>query len=147
MAMKVGIANIDCMDVLDRAYTERFGHPVPTTVHTRPKPGKCILVSGHEIEDLKTVLEQTAGTGINVYSHGEILPGHGYPEINKHPHLAGHIGLSWPNQNFDFKFFPGPILVTTDCMVPPTKVVHQQNLHFKSYGIPWCGTPRSWQMG
>jgi hydroxylamine reductase len=107
------------MGLLDAAHTETFGHPVPTPVRVTPVPGKCILISGHDLHDLDALLEQTAGTGIQVYTHGEMLPAHGYPKLKKHPHLAGNYGTAWQNQRTEFAAFPGAILMTTNCIMKP----------------------------
>jgi hydroxylamine reductase len=118
-ALAVGELNLKVMELLDRAHTSTFGHPVPTTVSTRPTEGKCILVSGHDIVDLHALLKQTEGTGINVYTHGEMLPAHSYPELKKFPHLKGHYGNAWQRQKIDFARFPGSILLTSNCLVEP----------------------------
>ncbi|WP_461209005.1 hydroxylamine reductase [Desulfocurvus sp. DL9XJH121] len=119
-AMKVGEINLRVMELLDAANTGAYGHPVPTSVPLGPRAGKAILVSGHDLKDLKAVLEQTEGTGINVYTHGEMLPCHGYPELKKHAHFHGHYGTAWQNQQKEFAEFPGAILMTTNCIQRPT---------------------------
>ncbi|MBU0910247.1 MAG: hydroxylamine reductase, partial [Proteobacteria bacterium] len=110
--MKVGEINLRAMELLDAANTGTFGHPVPTEVPLGAKAGKAILVSGHDLKDLKSILEQTEGRGINVYTHGEMLPCHGYPELKKHAHFHGHYGTAWQNQQKEFAAFPGAILMT-----------------------------------
>jgi hydroxylamine reductase len=118
-ALEAGKVNLRAMELLDKAHTETFGHPEPTQVRIHPKAGKAIVVSGHDLLDLKMLLEQTAGTGINVYTHGEMLPAHGYPELKKHPHLAGNFGGAWQDQQQEFKELPGAILMTTNCLQKP----------------------------
>lgn len=120
MAMKVGEVNLRAMELLDAANTGAYGHPVPTEVPLGAKAGKAILVSGHDLKDLKDILEQTEGKGINVYTHGEMLPCHGYPELKKHAHFHGHYGTAWQNQQKEFAEFPGAILMTTNCIQKPT---------------------------
>jgi len=119
MNLRCGEVNLRVLELLDAANTGAYGHPVPTEVRTTPVAGKAILVSGHDLKDLEVLLEQTAGKGINVYTHGEMLPAHGYPELNKHPHLAGHYGHAWQLQAGEFGMFPGPILMTTNCIQEP----------------------------
>lgn len=118
-ALAVGELNFRVMELLDKANTETYGHPEPTAVRVTPKKGHAILVSGHDLKDLETLLEQTAGRGINVYTHGEMLPAHGYPGLRKHPHLAGNYGSAWQNQQKEFDEFPGAILMTTNCIQKP----------------------------
>lgn len=119
LAMRCGDASVKTLALLDRANTGTFGNPVPTPVHMGAKAGKAILVSGHDLQDIKDILEQTAGKGINVYTHGEMLPAHGYPELKKYPHLAGHFGGAWMRQREEFQTFPGPIVMTTNCLMEP----------------------------
>ncbi len=119
MALRIGQVNLEVMAILDAAHTETYGHPVPTPVRVTPVPGKCILISGHDLKDLDMLLEQTAGTGIQVYTHGEMLPAHGYPKLKRHPHLAGNYGTAWQNQRAEFDAFPGAILMTTNCIMKP----------------------------
>ena len=114
-----GEVNFKCMALLDRANTSAFGDPVPTRVHTDIQKGPFIVVSGHDLEDLHQLLEQTAGKGVNVYTHSEMLPAHGYPGLNKYPHLAGNFGTAWQNQQKEFADLPAPILFTTNCIMPP----------------------------
>nr|ARO50069.1 hybrid-cluster protein [Yamagishiella unicocca] len=116
---KAGATNFRVMEMLSNAHTSTFGHPVPTSVTLNPVPGKAILVTGHDMHDLHMMLEQTAGKGINVYTHGEMLPGHGYPGLKKYPHLVGHFGGAWYRQKIDFAGFPGAIAVTTNCVLDP----------------------------
>ncbi len=119
LALKTGQANLKAMELLDAANTETYGHPVPTEVPLGAKKGKAILVSGHDLRDLELILKQTEGKGINVYTHGEMLPCHGYPELKKYPHFYGHYGTAWQNQAKEFEAFPGPIVMTTNCIQKP----------------------------
>ncbi len=119
--MQCGSVTVTVLAMLDEAHTGTFGHPVPTPVRMGHVPGKAILVSGHDLADLKVLLEQTEGMGINIYTHGEMLPAHGYPELHKHKHLAGHFGGAWMWQNKEFRQFPGPILMTTNCIQKPAE--------------------------
>lgn len=118
-ALEVGRLNLLTMEALDRAHTSTFGNPVPTKVPTGFISGKAILISGHDLKDLYELLKQTEGKGIYVYTHGEMLPAHGYPELKKFPHLYGHYGKAWQNQQKEFEDFPGPIVMTTNCLMPP----------------------------
>ena len=118
-ALKTGEINLLVMEMLDRAHTETFGHPEPTVVRTTPVKGKCIAVSGHDLNSLHQVLLQTQGKGINVYTHGELLPALAYPLMKKFPHLVGNYGTAWQNQVKEFAEFPGSILLTTNCLKPP----------------------------
>lgn len=119
LIMEFGQINYQCMALLDRANTETFGQPVPTRVNTDIKKGPFIVVSGHDLEDLRQLLEQTVGTGVNVYTHCEMLPAHGYPELKKYPHLAGNFGTAWQYQQKEFADIPAPVLFTTNCLMPP----------------------------
>ncbi|MBD3367514.1 MAG: hydroxylamine reductase [Candidatus Eisenbacteria bacterium] len=119
MALRTGEINLRAMELLDEANTGAYGHPAPTEVRVTPVKGKAIVVSGHDLKDLKALLEQTEGTGINVYTHGEMLPAHGYPELNKHEHLVGNYGGAWQDQYKEFDAFPGAILMTTNCIQRP----------------------------
>ena len=119
LVLKCGEINLKTMELLDAANTETYGNPVPTEVSLGHKAGKCILVSGHDLHDLKLILEQTEGKGINVYTHGEMLPAHGYPELKKHKHLYGNFGTAWQNQQKEFPEFPGPIVMPTNCIREP----------------------------
>lgn len=119
MVLKCGEINLRTLELLDKANTDAFGHPVPTEVPLGHKQGKCILVSGHDLKDLSDLLEQTEGKGINVYTHGEMLPAHGYPGLKKFKHLYGHFGTAWQNQKKEFPSFPGAILMTTNCLQEP----------------------------
>lgn len=117
--LECGDTNFTVMQMLSEAHSGKFGHPVPTPVQLHPSPGKAILVTGHDMHDLDMLLQQTAGLGINVYTHGEMLPGHGYPELKKHPHLKANFGGAWYKQKSDFAHFPGSVLVTTNCVMEP----------------------------
>jgi hydroxylamine reductase len=117
--LKCGEINLRAMELLDAGNTEVFGHPVPTKVSLGSKKGKAILVSGHDLRDLDDLLKQTEGKGIFVYTHGEMLPAHGYPGLKKHSHFAGHYGTAWQNQQKEFSEFPGAILMTTNCIQKP----------------------------
>jgi hydroxylamine reductase len=119
LCLKAGEVNLKAMELLDHAHTGRYGHPEPTAVRVTPRKGKAILVSGHDLRDLEALLEQTAGTGINIYTHGEMLPAHGYPELKKHAHLAGNYGGAWQDQAKEFDAFPGAVLMTTNCIQKP----------------------------
>lgn len=119
LLMEFGEMNLQCMALLDEANTSTYGHPVPTKVTTHIEAGPFIVVSGHDLHDLKELLEQTAGKGIHIYTHGEMLPAHGYPEFKKYPHLKGNFGTAWQNQQKEFENIPGPVLFTTNCLMPP----------------------------
>jgi hydroxylamine reductase len=126
LAMKTGETNIRAMELLDAGNTGTYGHPVPTRVPLGAKKGKAILISGHDLKDLEELLKQTEGKGIYVYTHGEMLPTHGYPLLKKYPHFYGHYGTAWQNQQKEFVDFPGAILMTTNCImrVPPAYKEH-----------------------
>lgn len=119
LLMEFGHINLKCMALLDDANTSSFGHPVPVKVSTNVEKGPFIIVSGHDLHDLKQLLEQTENLGINIYTHGEMLPAHAYPELKKHPHLKGNFGTAWQNQQKEFDNIPAPILFTTNCLMPP----------------------------
>ena len=119
LVLKCGEINLRAMELLDAGNTGTYGHPVPTKVPLGIKKGKAILISGHDLKDLEILLEQSQGKGINVYTHGEMLPAHGYPELKKYPHFYGHYGTAWQNQHKEFKAFPGAILMTTNCIQRP----------------------------
>jgi len=118
-ALAVGEINLKAMELLDAANTETFGHPEPTSVRVTPVAGKCILVSGHDLKDLYDLLRQTEGKGVNVYTHGEMLPAHAYPKLKAFQHLAGNYGGAWQDQQREFAEFPGAILMTTNCIQKP----------------------------
>lgn len=119
--LKCGEINLKVMELLDNANTGAYGNPVPTQVRITPVKGKAILVSGHDLQDLEEILKQTENTGINIYTHGEMLPAHGYPELKKYKHLAGNYGGAWQDQQKEFAVFPGAILMTTNCIQNPEK--------------------------
>ena len=118
-ALKTGEINLKAMELLDAANTGAYGHPEPTQVRVTPVKGKCIVVSGHDLKDLEELLKQTEGKGINVYTHGEMLPCHAYPELKKYKHLVGNYGGAWQLQRKEFDAFPGAILMTTNCLMEP----------------------------
>jgi len=119
LVLKCGEINLLTMELLDAANTGINGHPIPTQVPLGHKKGKCILVSGHDLKDLAMLLEQTKDKDIYIYTHGEMLPAHGYPELKKYPHFYGHFGTAWQNQKKQFAEFPGAILMTTNCIQEP----------------------------
>lgn len=119
LIMEFGQANLKCMALLDEANTSAYGHPVPTKVSLKVEKGPFIIITGHDLYDLKQLLEQTEGKGINIYTHGEMLPAHGYPELKKYPHLKGNFGTAWQNQQKDFSGVPGAIFFTTNCLMLP----------------------------
>jgi len=121
LSLRVGEHNLLALELLDRANTTAYGDPTPTTVRVTPRKGKAIVVSGHDLKDLEALLEQTAGKGINVYTHGELLPAHGYPQLKRHAHLVGNYGSAWQNQIKEFSEFPGAILMTTNCIQRPDR--------------------------
>ncbi|MFP4027609.1 MAG: hydroxylamine reductase [Candidatus Brocadiia bacterium] len=118
-SLETGELNLRAMELLDAANTGTYGHPEPTPVRVTPVKGKAIVVSGHDLKDLDEILKQTEGSGINVYTHGEMLPCHGYPELNKYDHLVGNYGGAWQRQREEFDEFPGAILMTTNCLMKP----------------------------
>ena len=117
--LEVGEKNLLCMALLDKANTESYGHPVPTEVPLKVEKGPFIIITGHDLYDLRQLLEQTKDKGINIYTHGEMLPAHGYPELKKYSHLKGNFGTAWQNQQKEFANVPAPILFTTNCLMPP----------------------------
>lgn len=119
IVLEVGKYNLDCMALLDKANTESYGTPEPTSVSMNIEKGPFIVVTGHDLLDLEKLLIQTEGKGINIYTHGEMLPAHGYPELKKYSHLKGNFGTAWQNQQKEFANIPGPILFTTNCLMPP----------------------------
>ncbi len=119
IVLEVGEKNLACMALLDEANTKTFGIPAPATVSLKVEKGPFIVVTGHDLLDLKELLEQTKNKGINIYTHGEMLPAHAYPELNKYPHLKGNYGGAWQNQQKEFDNLPAPILWTTNCLMPP----------------------------
>ncbi|MBN2373281.1 hydroxylamine reductase [bacterium] len=137
LVLKCGEINLLVMELLDRANTGVYGHPVPTKVPLGAKKGKAILVSGHDLKDMEDILKQSEGKGICVYAHGEMLPAHGYPGLKKYPHFYGHYGTAWQNQTKEFAEFPGAILMTTNCIQKP-KDAYQDHI-FTSGLVGWPG--------
>ena len=137
LVLKCGEINLRAMELLDAAHTGTYGHPVPTPVSLGAKKGKAILVSGHDLKDLELLLQQTDGKGINVYTHGEMLPCHGYPGLKKYPHFFGHYGTAWQNQAKEFAKFPGAILMTTNCIQKPQES-YKDNI-FTTGLVGWPG--------
>ncbi len=135
--LKTGELNLKVMEMLDRANTETYGHPEPTVVNVRPLKGKAILVSGHDLKDLGELLKQTEGKGVNVYTHGEMLPCLAYPGLKKYKHLVGNYGGAWQNQMAEFDAFPGAILMTTNCIQKP-RPSYQERI-FTSGLVAWPG--------
>ncbi|MDO8535457.1 MAG: hydroxylamine reductase [Candidatus Omnitrophota bacterium] len=129
MVLKCGEMNLKILELLDQAHTDRFGNPTPTEVDTGTKAGPGIVVTGHDLLALYELLEQTEGTGINIYTHGEMLPAHGYPELRKFKHLAGNYGGAWQEQRKEFQAFSGPILVTTNCIMIPQSNTYLERLY------------------
>ncbi|HEX9059847.1 MAG TPA: hydroxylamine reductase [Clostridia bacterium] len=136
LLMEFGHINLKCMAVLDEANTSTYGHPVPVSVTTNIEKGPFIVISGHDLLDLKQLLEQTEGKGINIYTHGEMLPAHGYPELKKHAHLKGNFGTAWQNQQKEFMDLPAPVLFTTNCLVPPKEVYKDRIFTTSVVGYP-----------
>ncbi len=137
LVLKCGEMNLLTMELLDKANTGTYGDPEPTPVSLGVKKGKAILVSGHNLRDLDDILKQTEGKGIYVYTHGEMLPCHGYPQLKKYPHLVGHYGTAWQNQQKEFAQFPGSIVMTTNCLMPP-RDSYKDNL-FTVGPVGWPG--------
>jgi len=137
LVLKCGEVNIRVLELLDAGNTGTYGHPVPTKIPLGAKKGKAILVSGHDLKDLDALLKQTEGKGITVYTHGEMLPCHGYPELKKYQHLYGHYGTAWQNQKKEFAEFPGAILMTTNCIQKPADS-YQDNI-FTTGLVGWPG--------
>ena len=137
-AMEIGLLNFKIMEMLDLGETSAFGHPEPTQVRVTPVPGKCILVSGHDMVDLKLILEQTMGTGINVYTHGEMLPALAYPFFKQYPHLVGNYGSAWQNQQKEFANFPGAVVMTSNCIIDPNVGDYSDRIFTRSI-VGWPG--------
>ncbi len=121
MAMELGRKNLRVMELLDEGHIETFGKPSPTRVKEGTQAGPGILVTGHDLVDLRDLLKQVEGTNIKVYTHGEMLPAHMYPKLRNHPNLAGNYGGAWQNQKREWAAFPGPVLATTNCIMPPSQ--------------------------
>jgi hydroxylamine reductase len=137
MVLRCGEVNLRVMGLLDSANTGAYGTPVPTRVRVTPLKGKAILVSGHDLKDLEALLRQTERQGVNVYTHGEMLPAHGYPGLKKYPHLVGNYGGAWQDQREEFEAFPGAILMTTNCIQKPRE--SYQGRMFTSGLVAWPG--------
>ena len=137
-AMAIGKMNFSVMAILDKGETDAYGHPQPTSVNVRPLAGKAILISGHDLKDLRMLLEQTEGQNVNVYTHGEMLPAHGYPELRKFKHLIGNYGSGWQNQQVEFARFPGPIVMTSNCIIDPTVGAYDDRIWTRSI-VGWPG--------
>lgn len=137
-AMEIGQLNLKIMEMLDLGETSAFGHPEPTQVRVTPISGKCILVSGHDMMDLKLILEQTKGTGINVYTHGEMLPALAYPFFKQYPHLVGNYGSAWQNQQKEFANFPGAVVMTSNCIIDPNVGNYSDRIFTRSI-VGWPG--------
>ncbi|EIC1223745.1 hydroxylamine reductase, partial [Escherichia coli] len=137
-SMEIGQMNFKVMSILDAGETGKYGHPTPTQVNVKATAGKCILISGHDLKDLYNLLEQTEGTGVNVYTHGEMLPAHGYPELRKFKHLVGNYGSGWQNQQVEFARFPGPIVMTSNCIIDPTVGAYDDRIWTRSI-VGWPG--------
>ena len=135
--LECGRSNLRAMELLDAANTGTYGHPVPTEVPLGPAPGKAILVSGHDLKDMHDLLKQTEGKGINIYTHGEMLPTHSYPGLKKFKHFHGHFGTAWQNQARELADFPGPVLFTTNCIQRPS--VSYGNNVFTTGLVAWPG--------
>ncbi len=137
-AMKAGKVNMRTMELLDAGNTGTYGDPVPTSVPLGHRKGKCILITGHDLHDLELLLKQTEGKGIDIYTHGEMLPCHGYPELKKYPHFYGHYGTAWQNQQKEFPGFPGPVLFTTNCIQKPANDYKDRIFTTGLVGWPGC---------
>ena len=137
MVLKCGEVNLKAMEMLDTANTKAYGNPVPTQVRVEPIKGKALLVSGHDLLDLEHILKQTEGKGVNVYTHGEMLPAHGYPKLKQYKHLVGNYGGAWQDQRNEFEQFPGSIVMTTNCIQKP-KDSYKDRI-FTSGLVAWPG--------
>ena len=138
LVLKAGEMGVGAMALLDEANTSTYGHPEPTQVNLGVRPGPAILVSGHDLRDLDELLQQTAGQGVNVYTHGEMLPANSYPGLKKYPHLVGNYGGSWWHQRDEFEKFNGAILMTTNCIIPPKDTYVERVFTTGSSGWPGC---------
>jgi hydroxylamine reductase len=139
-SLAVGALNLKVMELLDAANTTRFGHPEVTMVRISPVAGKAILVSGHDMGDLETILKATAGTGIHVYTHGELMPANAYPALKAYPHLVGNYAGAWQDQHKDFDAFPGAIVMTSNCLINP-KIKSYADRLFTAGPVGWEGIP------
>ncbi len=138
VALKAGEINLRTMEILDAGNTGTYGHPQPTSVPLGHRKGKCILITGHDLKDLQLLLEQTEGKGIDIYTHGEMLPAHAYPELKKYSHFYGHFGTAWQNQHKEFPNFPGPVLFTTNCIQKPQESYKDRIFTNGLVGWPGC---------
>ena len=136
LVLECGRKNLRVMQMLDEGHTRKFGTPSPTAVYEGTKSGPGILVTGHDLLDLADLLKQTAGQGINVYTHGEMLPAHMYPELRKHTHLAGHFGGAWQKQAGEFTQFSGPIVATTNCVLIPREEYRNRLFTTRATAVP-----------
>jgi len=139
-SLAVGALNLKVMELLDAANTGRFGHPEITMIRMTPVAGKCLLVSGHDMGDLEAILQQTTGKGINVYTHGELLPANTYPGLKAYPHLVGNYGGAWQDQQKDFDAFPGAIVMTSNCLINPEIKGYADRI-FTAGPVGWNGLP------
>lgn len=137
-SMKIGMMNFNVMAILDKGETSAYGDPTPSSVNVRPVAGKAILISGHDLKDLRMLLEQTEGKGINIYTHGEMLPAHSYPELKKFAHLVGNYGSGWQNQQTEFAKFPGPVVMTSNCIIDPNVGNYRERIWTRSI-VGWPG--------
>ena len=128
LVLETGKVNLKCMDMLDSANTGAYGNPVPTEVPLTIEKGPFIIITGHDLKDLQLLLEQTKDKGINIYTHGEMLPAHYYPAFKKYSHFVGNYGNAWWKQREEFTSFNGPILFTTNCIVPPKDSISRKSL-------------------
>lgn len=136
--LRVGEINLKCMALLNRANTESYGTPEPVTVPLCVEKGPFIVVTGHDLKDLKMLLEQTEGKGVNIYTHGEMLPAHAYPELKKYKHLKGNYGTAWQNQQKEFDGLPGALLFTTNCLMPPKDSYRDRVFTTEVVAFPGC---------
>lgn len=136
LVMECGRQNLRVMQMLDEGHVKTFGQPSPTTVYEGTKSGPGILITGHDMLDLSQLLKQTAGTGINVYTHGEMLPAHMYPKLRAYPHLAGHYGGAWQKQRVEFEQFSGPIVATTNCVLIPRETYRDRLFTTRATAVP-----------
>jgi hydroxylamine reductase len=139
-SLKIGEMNLKVMELLDAGHTDMFGHPEPTQVRVTPVKGKAILISGHDIVDVYNLLKQTEGKGVNVYTHGELLPAHAYPKLKQFKHLVGNYGTAWQNQQAEFASFPGAILMTSNCLIDPNVNGYGDRI-FTTGPVGWNGLP------
>ena len=138
LVFKTGEINLKCMELLDKANTETFGNPEPTVVSKNIEAGPFIVITGHDLKDMKLLLEQTKDKGINIYTHGEMLPAHAYPELKKYPHLKGNFGTAWQDQQKEFDNIPAAILYTTNCIMPVKDSYKDRVFTTSVVGYPEC---------